>query len=144
MKKEILIISALIGCGGQGERGPKGDDGSIIFPPGSGTSIVADCDYQWNEADFRYHTFYKVWRKSDGKRRIAGVCNTHGLDDCEYHQYVTKEYPIDSAGYSDAKINDGLVEAKLSGPKEAIFTNRYGRQIMPDCKEQLMIRETAK
>lgn len=143
MRKEILIIAALFSCSEQGERGPKGEDGDIIFPPGSGTSEVISCDYQWQDMDFRYHTFYKVWRKSDGKRRIAGVCNKHG-NDCEYNEYVTKEYPIDSAGYSEAKINDGLVEAKLSGPDEAIFTNKFGRQITPFCKEQTTVKESFK
>lgn len=123
----------LSGCQGQrGKDGKRGEEGEIIFPPGSGTTLVVSCDWQW-QGNFNYLTRYSVWKRSNGLTRVAGVCTKKGK--CEYSDYTTKEYPTDSAGYSRAEVSDGLVTAWLEGSQQAIFENLHGVEAYANCEQ---------
>ncbi len=126
----VLFFKFFAACSSeQGEQGEKGEEGEIIFPPSSGTSLVLSCEYKWDDL---YMTRYSVWRKKDGLTRVSGIC-TRKIQECKYHDYTTKEYPIDSAGYSRAEVNDGLVIAYLEGPDVAYF-ERNGSVVSSTCK----------
>jgi len=137
MKLIFITLCALVtSCGtgnNTGQRGNKGPPGEIIYGPGTGLGVlVTECSYTWGQSEsFNYWNKYVVRRQDNGNRLVM-LCTTQKKI-CTDTDFTKAVYTPNAAGYSEAKISDGLVEAKLVGTSQAMFVNYFNENGQTDC-----------
>ncbi len=129
MRKYLFVFIGLFlweSCGAKGHRGPRGARGYVVYPHGKGYTLITDCEYQWEEGDFKYKTFFSVRESEDRTFRMANICNIGEGKQCKDEDYVTIKYPSSSVAFSTPTANDGLVSAEMVGVWQTKLTNKNG------------------
>jgi len=129
MKSKIVLMLFLgvtiISCGRQGKDGHKGHRGYVIYPSGKGFKLLTKCEYQWNQADYKYKTYFSVREKENGTARIALLCSAGEGRECKDEDFISTHYPSSARAFSSPVANDGLVKAEMVGKWQAKLVNLY-------------------